>query len=238
MQLPTKGTLYLLPNFLDESNGMSHLAPRVAEVAGGITHFIGESEKNVRAFVKKILPEKVQAELQIMLLNEHNADGNTGALMAPLHKGKDIALMSDAGMPCIADPGYQVVRSCHEHGITVVPLAGASSILLTLVGSGFIGQQFTFHGYLPYDKILRQKKIKQMENDASIKNYTQLFMEAPYRNNQLLKELLDICESKTKLCAGIALTSPKEKIMMQSIAQWKKSIPDLHKIPVMFAIGK
>ena len=238
MQSQTKGILYLLPNFLDETNDIAHLQPRVIDIAGPINYYIGETEKNVRAFVKKTVPGKVQSELKIELLNEHNAEGNIKNLINPLLKGNDVALLSDAGMPCIADPGYQVVRWCHQNSITVAPLAGPSSILLTLVASGFTGQQFTFHGYLPYDKILRQKKIKQMEVDATVKNYTQLFMEAPYRNNQLLKELLEICDSKTMLCAGIALTSPKEKIITQSIAQWRKSGIDLHKIPVMFAMGK
>lgn len=236
--MQTKGILYLLPNFLDETNTIEHLQPRVMDIAGNIFHYIGETEKNIRAYIKKILPDKIQSELKIELLNEHNANENLKNLIAPLLKGIDIGLLSDAGMPCIADPGYQVVRLCHERGISVVPLAGGSSILLTLVSSGFTGQQFTFHGYLPYDKVQRQKRIKQMEVDASVRNYTQLFMEAPYRNNQLLKELLESCDSKTVLCAGIALTSPKEKIITQSIAQWKKTSIDLHKIPVMFAIGK
>ncbi|MCX6188120.1 MAG: SAM-dependent methyltransferase [Bacteroidetes bacterium] len=238
MQLQTKGILYLIPNFLDETNTVAYLQPRVADIVSSVNHFIGETEKNIRAFVKKVSPLKVQAELEIELLNEHNAEGNLRNLIAPLLKGKDIGLLSDAGMPCIADPGHQLVRLCHENGITVVPLAGPSSILLTLVASGFSGQQFTFHGYLPYDKVQRQKRIKQMEVDASVKNYTQLFMEAPYRNNQLLKELMEIGDSKTQLCAGIALTSPQERILTQSIAQWRKTTLDLHKIAVMFAMGK
>ncbi len=238
MQLQTNGILFLLPNLLDEGNTVDYLQPRVKEVVRNINNYIGETEKNIRSFVKKILPEKIQGELSIELLNEHNAEGDLKKLIAPLQRGYDIGLLSDAGMPCLADPGYQIVRLCHERGITVVPLAGPSSIVLTLVASGFTGQQFTFHGYLPYDKIVRQKRIKQMEVDASVKNYTQLFMEAPYRNNQLLKELLEICDSKTVLCAGIALTSSKEKIITQSIAQWKKMAIDLHKIPVVFAIGR
>ncbi len=238
MEPNKKGILYLLPNFLDDANTLEYLQPRVIKIAEPINHFIGETEKNVRAFIKKILPNKTQAELKIELLNEHNAGDNLKKLIAPLMQGQDIGLLSDAGMPCIADPGYQVVRLCHDNGITVVPLAGPSSILLTLVGSGFIGQQFTFHGYLPYDKIERKKKIKQIEIEASVRNYTQLFMETPYRNNQLLKELLETCDPRMLLTAGIALTSPKERIITQSIAKWKKATIDLHKIPVMFAIGK
>lgn len=238
MSITAPGILYLLPNFLDDSNTLGYLQPRVINIVSRINYYIGETEKNVRQYIKKVHPEKIQSDLKIELLNEHNAEGNIKSLIAPLLKGHDVALLSDAGMPCIADPGYQVVKLCHEKSITVVPLAGPSSIFLTLVASGFTGQQFTFHGYLPYDKIERRKKIKQMEIEAATKNYTQLFMEAPYRNNQLLKDLLEICEPKTMLCAGIAITSPNEKIISQPISLWKKSTIDLHKMPVMFAIGR
>ncbi len=238
MDPQARGILYLLPNFLDDTNTVSHLQARVTAIAGSLDYYTGETEKNIRAYVKKILPLKAQSELKIELLNEHNASGDLKNMIAPLLLGHDMALLSDAGMPCMADPGYQLVRRCHEMKITVVSLAGPSSIVLTLVASGFTGQQFTFHGYLPYDKALRQKKIKQMEVDATVRNYTQLFMEAPYRNNQLLKELLESCEGRTMLCAGIALTSPREQIITQSIGEWKKMKIDLHKIPVMFAIGK
>jgi 16S rRNA (cytidine1402-2'-O)-methyltransferase len=233
-----KGILYLFPTFLDPSNTLSHIAPRLIDIAIPVDHYIGETEKNVRAFIKKITPSKDQTILKIELLNEHTASGNVKSLLRPLMEGHDVILMSDAGMPCIADPGSEVVRLCHEQQIQVVPLEGASSILMTLIASGFTGQQFTFHGYLPYDKEQRKKKIKQMETDALSKNYTQVFMEAPYRNKQLLKELTETCDPKTMLCAGIALTSPEEKIITQPISAWKKAMPDLHKIAVMFVMGR
>jgi len=238
MQNPAIGILYLIPNFISESNDIGHLAPQVTGILKNLDYFIGESEKSLRALVKKAVPEKAQSELKIAILNEHNASESPEILIDPLLKGYDMGLCSDAGMPCIADPGYQLVRLCHQKNITVVPLAGASSILLTLAGSGFNGQQFTFHGYLPYEKNERHKKIKLMELEAQSKSYTQLFMEAPYRNNQLLKELITLCRPKTFLCAGIALTSPEEKIITQTIAEWKNSGIDLHKKPVMFGIGK
>jgi 16S rRNA (cytidine1402-2'-O)-methyltransferase len=238
MHPQSTGILYLFPNFLDDSNTVDQLPAQIIELAGPINNYIGETEKKVRSFVKKILPSKAQSDLKIELLNEHNADKDVQDLIKPLLKGEDMALVSDAGMPCIADPGHQVVRLCHAKNIKVVPIAGPSSILLTLVASGFTGQQFTFHGYLPYDKTLRQKKLKQMEIDAIVRNYTQLFMEAPYRNNQLLKELMEICDDRTVLSAGIALTSTGERIITQSISQWKREKINLHKIPVMWSIGK
>jgi 16S rRNA (cytidine1402-2'-O)-methyltransferase len=237
MQAKPPGILYLVPNFLDGSNTPAHLPVQVAEVISGIVYYIAESEKSLRAFVKKISPGKSQPELQIFLLNEHTPQSEYGALIRPLLEGADMALISDAGMPCIADPGYQVVRLCHARNIRVVPLAGPSSIILLLVASGFSGQQFTFHGYLPYEKPERQKKIKTMEREL-MQNYAQLFIETPYRNNQLFKELLDTCDGSLRLCLGISLTSPEERIEMKTIPQWRSINIDLHKKPVVFALGR
>jgi 16S rRNA (cytidine1402-2'-O)-methyltransferase len=237
--MPTseKGILYLIPNFLDSSNSSKDLSAQVAETLNALDHFIAESEKSLRAFIKKILPEKSQPSIHIELLNEHTEAAGYKLLIKPLLEGKDIGLISDAGMPCIADPGHQVVKLCHQNNIKVVPLAGPSSILLLLVASGFSGQQFTFHGYLPYEKPDRQKKIKQMEKDAQ-KGYAQLFIETPYRNNQLLKEILEICSPETLLCAGVDLTAPTEQIIMKPISAWKKTSIDLHKRPAIFGIGR
>ncbi len=238
MHSKKQGTLYLLPNFLHETNTSDMLPARVSGIMQGVTHYIAESEKSLRALVKKILPEKDQSTLQIELLNEHTADRVPKTWLKPLLDGYDMALVSDAGMPCIADPGHQVVRLCHEQHIRVVPVPGPSSILLLLVGSGFSGQQFTFHGYLPYDKAERKNRIQKMEMDVLKTGYTQLFMDAPYRNMKLLQELIEYCKPGTLLCAGIQLTSGDEQIVMKPLTEWKKQSPDMHKIPVMFAMGK
>ena len=238
MHSKKQGTLYLLPNFLHAGNGADVLPAGVSHILQHTVHYIAESEKSLRALVKKLLPDKDQSLLQIVLLNEHTSDKVPSEWLKPLLDGHDMALVSDAGMPCIADPGHQVVRLCHSRNIRVVPVPGPSSILLLLVGSGFSGQQFTFHGYLPYDKNERRLRIQKMELDVQKTGYTQLFMDAPYRNMKLLQELIEYCKPGTLLCAGIDLTSEQEQIVMKPISEWKKQAPDMHKRPVMFAIGR
>jgi 16S rRNA (cytidine1402-2'-O)-methyltransferase len=233
-----KGILYLVPNFLDPENSRKDIPEQVVELLSSLNHFIAESEKSLRAFIKKLTPGKSQSDLKIGILNEHTQQKEYAELIKPLLEGNDIGLISDAGMPCIADPGYQVVRLCHQKNIRVVPLSGPSSILLLLVSSGFNGQQFTFHGYLPYEKPERIKKIKQLEKEARNTGYTQLFIETPYRNNQLLKELTENCLPDTLLCIGSELTAPGENIMMMPVAAWRKTETDLNKKPAIFALGR
>jgi len=147
-----------------------------------------------------------------------------------------VGLMSEAGCPGVADPGAELVDKAHRKGIKVVPLVGPSSILLALMASGFNGQSFTFHGYLPIDKLLRSKRIKELEGLAERNNQTQLFIETPFRNNSLLDEILKTANPATRLCIACELTSADEFVQTKSIAEWRKNVPELHKRPAIFLI--
>jgi 16S rRNA (cytidine1402-2'-O)-methyltransferase len=148
----------------------------------------------------------------------------------------DIGVISEAGCPGVADPGSLAVAFAHKHNIKVVPLVGPSSILLALMASGFNGQQFAFHGYLPIEKPSRSKMIKQLETEAKTKNQTQIFMETPYRNDQLLAEILNTCNDHTLLCVAANITSSSESIKTQLVKDWKKNTPSYNKIPTIFLI--
>jgi 16S rRNA (cytidine1402-2'-O)-methyltransferase len=156
--------------------------------------------------------------------------------MKALLAGEDVALMSEAGCPGIADPGAEIVALAHKNNIQVVPLTGPSSILLALMASGFNGQSFTFHGYLPIDKLQRAKRLKELESLSERLNQTQIFIETPFRNNQLLDEVLKSCSSKTRLCVACNLTAPDEQIISRPVEQWRKTKVDFHKKPAIFLL--
>ena len=176
--------------------------------------------------------------LSFQTLNEHTDKKNISELIIPLLDGKDIALLSEAGCPAIADPGSEIVRLAHQKNIPVKPVAGTSSIFMALMASGMNGQQFVFHGYLPKEQGERIKKIKECEQQALKKKYTQIFIEAPHRNNHLLEDILNECQQDTLLCIASAITGENEFIKTKNISAWKKTVPELHKIPTVFLIGK
>jgi 16S rRNA (cytidine1402-2'-O)-methyltransferase len=177
-----------------------------------------------------------QSDLLIHDYGKHNRDGNLNEFFSGLLAGRDVGLMSEAGCPGIADPGAEIVAFAHQKGIKVVPLVGPSSILLALMASGFNGQSFTFHGYLPIDKVQRSQKIKELENLSEKNKQTQLFIETPFRNNPMLEEILKTCHPNTRLCIACNLTGEDEMVQTKSIADWKKQVPDLHKKPVIFLL--
>jgi 16S rRNA (cytidine1402-2'-O)-methyltransferase len=231
----TKGKLYLIPTPLAE-DGLSSIPATVIPVLEKTDHYIVENIKTARRFIRSVLKSKnldvcVFEELDKhadYLFNEH--------FLQHALDGKDIGLLSEAGMPCIADPGNKVVSRAHEMGIAVVPLAGPSSILMALTGSGFNGQQFTFNGYLPIEPKERKNKLQQMEVLAK-KGITQIFMDTPYRNQKLLEEILHACQPGTMLCIACDLTGRSEFIKTWPVADWKKQKTDLHKKPAVFLFG-
>jgi 16S rRNA (cytidine1402-2'-O)-methyltransferase len=231
------GKLYLIPNFLASDNAMDFLPEQVRRQVHHLKNFIVETEKDARALIKRLNIAATQQELQIWLWNEHSDKKDVGELLKALENGMDAGIITDAGLPCIADPGSDVVALAHQRNIEVIPLPGASSIFMALMSSGFNGQQFTFHGYLPIDKPLRIKAIKEMERNATLKKHTQLFMEAPYRNNQLLDDLIRNCAGNTMLCIASNVSSLKQFIKTRSMEDWGMHKPDLHKIPTIFIIG-
>jgi 16S rRNA (cytidine1402-2'-O)-methyltransferase len=230
------GALYLIPNVLSDKHQDDFIPDMVRKMTHHLKHFIVENEKDARALVKKLKIETSQQEIKLWQLNEHTDAAEIENLLTALANGHDAGLLSDAGLPCIADPGSNLVKLAHQKNIKIIALPGSSSIVLTLMGSGFNGQQFTFNGYLPIDKNQRAKKIQAMEQLA-IKGQTQLFMEAPYRNNQLLNDIIQNCNSQTKLCIGCEVCTDEGFIKTQTLAAWKSNLPELHKRPVMFAFG-
>ena len=203
-----------------------------------IKHFIVENGKTARAFLKDTVPGIVLQERNYYELNNHTEAKDFVEYLKPLNAGEDVGLMSEAGCPGIADPGAEIVKLAHEQGIKVVPLVGPSSIFMALMASGFNGQSFAFNGYLPKDKHERSRKIKEYERIAATKNQSQLFIETPYRNEQLLQELLQTLPPAAKLLIACDITTANEYIKTKYVADWKKqTLPDLSKRPCIFGIG-
>src|ERR1700743_3699183 len=229
------GTLYLIPVPLSDDAAAKSFTPFLTDTINSINEYIVENEKTARKFLKQAGLKTPQSELTIHDYGKHNRD-NLKPFFAGLIAGKDVGLMSEAGCPGVADPGSEIVAEAHKRGIKVVPLVGPSSILLALMASGFNGQSFTFHGYLPIDKVERSKRIKELENLAVKNNQTQLFIETPFRNNPMLEEILKTCNGATKLCIAADLTSETELLQTKTIEQWRKNVPDLHKRPTIFLL--
>lgn len=233
-----KGTLYLIPVPLAETAANEVLPVSVLHQVQRLQTFIVENSKAARRHIKMMVPEKVQADLKLFELNKHTEESELYSFIKPLLEGEDMGLLSDAGCPGVADPGAKIVALAHENGIKVVPMVGPSSILLAMMASGMNGQSFVFHGYIPIDKKDRKNFIKQMERISYEQNQAQLFIETPYRNNQLLDDLFQTLQPHTRLSIGANLTHPDELMQTKTIAQWKKNKPQLHKIPTIFILQK
>ncbi len=232
-----KGTLYLLPVTLGATDPFAVLPQAVIEIARRLDIFIVENEKSARQFLGSIKPLKPVRELELLTLNEHTQDKDIPALLAPLLAGRDVAVMSEAGCPGIADPGARLVALAHRKGITVKPLVGPSSILLALIASGLDGQRFTFLGYLPAEKSARIEKLKEIEQRSAKFDETQIFIETPYRNQHLFEDMIAHCRAETRLCVATNLTLDSERIQTSSVAGWKTSaLPNLHKQPTVFLL--
>jgi len=230
------GTLYLIPVPLADEAAAKSFTPFLVDTINNIKEYIVENEKTARKFLKEAGLKTPQSELLIHDYSKHNRDSGTGEFFKGLQVGKSVGLMSEAGCPGIADPGSEIVEKAHRMGIKVVPLVGPSSILLALMASGFNGQSFTFHGYLPIDKIERSKKIKELETLSEKNDQTQIFIETPFRNNPMLEEILKTAHPKTRLCIAADLTSATEFVQTKTIADWQKKVPELHKRPTIFLL--
>ncbi len=233
-----KGILYLIPATLGDTAETADVLPvKVKSIINQIDTYIVENEKSARHYLKKMGIEKPLQELVLYPLNQHTQPQEISAYLKPLSEGKNIGIISEAGCPGIADPGAEVVAIAHERNIQVIPLVGPSSILLSLMASGFNGQSFTFHGYLPKERGERIKKLKELEK-AALKRQTQLFIETPYRNMHLLEDILNTCENNTLLCIACDITLETEFIRTKRIAEWKKQVPAINKKPTIFLIYK
>ncbi len=230
------GTLFLIPNTLGEYNAPKVIPEGVLDVSRRLKHFIAENEKTARRYLKSIETVHPLNDLKFFTLNKHTESVELDSFLQPLLSGVDMGLISEAGLPAIADPGAQIVSRCHRKGIRVTPLTGPSSIILALIASGFNGQAFTFHGYLPIDKSERQKALKRIELSAR-SGQTQIFMETPFRNEKLLDQLIQSLQPETLVCIAKNITLESERIETKPLKMWKKQRPSLHKQPCIFAIG-
>ena len=229
------GTLYLIPVPLAEEAAAKTFTPYLVETINQIDTYIVENSKTARRFLKEAGLQTPQKDLIVHDYGKHNRT-DLNQFFHELKAGKDVGLMSEAGCPGIADPGADIVAEAHKRGIKVVPLVGPSSILLALMASGFNGQSFAFWGYLPIDKEQRTKRIKDLDLSASRYKQTQIFIETPFRNNQMLEEVLKSCKPNTQLCIASNLTAEDEFIKTQSVYNWRKEQIDLHKKPTIFLL--
>jgi 16S rRNA (cytidine1402-2'-O)-methyltransferase len=230
------GTLFLIPSTLGEASSARSLPQDIPIIAGKLHHFVVEDLRTARRFLKKILPGISIDSLTFYVLNEHTLPGEISSLLAPLLEGHDMGLLSEAGLPCVADPGALLVSHAHENGIKVVPVSGPSSVFLALMASGFNGQNFAFHGYLPIDKKEKIKKIRELESAAYKQDQTQIFIETPYRNQQLLEALLEACQPQTRICIAYDLTLPGETITTSTTKWFNSNRPDIRKKPAVFLL--
>ncbi len=231
--------LFLIPAYLSEESPIEYFAPSIKEYILKTDYFFVENEKTARKVIKFFAPEKKQADLKLFLLDKYSESADLKEAQKLMKSGQDFGLLSEAGLPCIADPGNLMVKWCHENNIKVIPINGPSSIILALISSGFNGQEFTFHGYLPIDKEQKKKQILYLENQVQKSGYSQIFMETPYRNNQLLEDLIKFLNPNTKLCIAANINHPTEEfIKTLKISDWKNKKPELHKIPAVFVLGK
>jgi len=233
-----KGVLYLVPNTLGNTDTSATIPEGIRDRVNTISLFIVENLRNARRYLKNLNREIDIDSLTFYELNKHTSMDEIPSFLEGVEKGTNAAIISEAGVPGVADPGAEVVRIAHEKGIRVVPLTGPSSILLALMASGLNGQSFCFHGYLSVKRPERIKKIREIELEAIRKGVTQLFMEAPYRNDALFADILESCLPSTRLCIAADITMDTEFIVTRTIEAWKKKKPALHKRPVMFLLGQ
>jgi 16S rRNA (cytidine1402-2'-O)-methyltransferase len=233
------GKLYLLPNLLGAVEPASVLPARTLAVARRLRHFVVETPKAARAFIKSLPSEHALQDIAFAELNEHTPAHAVAALLAPVLAGEDVALLSDAGCPGVADPGAPLVAAAHRAGVTVVPLVGPSALLLALMASGMNGQHFVFHGYLPVRAEARAAALRALDAAAAGSCATQLFIETPYRNEAIAAAVLAVCRPRTLFCVAVDLTLPSEQIVRRTVEEWRTA-PTLRLSgrPAMFLLGR
>lgn len=233
-------TLYLIPCPISDDTAVADVTPAANQaIIDSLDYFIVENTRSARRFLSKSGYAKAIDEATFVELNEHTTSPTEIARMIePLKAGRSAGVISEAGVPAVADPGQAVVELCHKHNIRVVPLVGPSSILMAVMASGLSGQSFAFNGYLPIKEPERSKTIKRLESRARTEHQSQLFIEAPYRNVKLLEQMLKSLNPDTRLCIACDITSKSEYIRTQTVVQWRKStMPDIQKRPTIFIIG-
>lgn len=231
------GTLYLIPTTLGKTPENNSIPEHTLSVIRSLDTLIVENIQTSVKFLQWVGDTIPEYKIDFYPLNKNTPDLEIYSFLKPLKAGKNVGVMSEAGAPAIADPGSKLIKMAHQNGIKVVPLVGPSSILLAMMGSGFNGQSFAFHGYLPIDAQKRKQALIQLEGESRRHDRTQIFMEAPYRNNEMLKSILDTCDVQTRLCVATDITLPTEEVRSMEIGEWKKVKDiDLHKRPTIFIL--
>ena len=228
------GRLFLIPNTIAEETQKEVIPSNTRESIKTLRHFLAEDIRTARRYLSSLkIFDSIEA-LQFSVLNKDTKQSELPALMAPLHAGDDIGIISESGCPGVADPGSIAVGYAHEQKIIVVPLVGPSSILLALMASGLNGQQFVFNGYLPIESGSIAKVVAELEKESRTKNRTQIFIETPYRNNSIMKSLLTYLHPETMLCVALGLTSSNEKVTTLPVRAWKQQTINFPKSPAIF----
>jgi len=230
----SKGKLFLIPAPIS-INSPFGWDVKTLSIITEMRYFIVEEIRTARKLLRRVIPSFPIDECTFQILNEHTPPADIPTMLQPMMKGHDMGLMSEGGIPCIADPGAVLVWMAHCKNIQVIPLPGSSSIFLALAASGFNGQNFCFHGYLPVEIIARKQRIIELEQKA--KHQTQIFIETPYRNISLLGSIMQYCQPTTNLCIASGLLSPNEFIKTMEIKQWKAFTPPIHRVPAVFLLG-
>jgi len=229
-----KGKLYLIPSLLGNSDIYFSLPNSVQKKIQEINIFIVENIRSTRRFIREIDKEKDIDDCTFYAFGKYNKLNLEEDFLPHILNGENVGIISEAGLPCVADPGAKIVAYAHDIQIDVIPLVGPSSIFLALMASGLNGQNFVFHGYLPIEKKERGKKIKQMESNSRKENQSQIFMETPYRNHQLLEAVIKNCSKKVRLCIATNISLSSENIKTKTIDEWKRTKLDIHKKPTIF----
>jgi 16S rRNA (cytidine1402-2'-O)-methyltransferase len=231
-------TLYLIPTSLGECNFNRILPAQNTEIVSALRFFIVEDVRTARRFLKKMNPAIDIDSLTFFILNQHTSPEELSGFLKPMFDGNNMGVLSEAGCPAIADPGADVVAIAQKQNYAVVPLVGPSSILLSLMASGFNGQSFAFVGYLPIQPADRSKALKRLESRAYTENQSQIFIETPYRNMKMVEDILHSCQPATRLCIAADITLETEFIKTKTVKEWKGKLPDLNKRPCIFILYK
>jgi 16S rRNA (cytidine1402-2'-O)-methyltransferase len=229
------GKIFLIPVTLGDSDLRKVIPDKVISIIKDLRHFAVEDLRSARRFLKLADKDFPIDESKFFELNEHTNESEIGLIIEPVIKGADVGIMSEAGMPGIADPGAKLVSVAHKKKIRVIPLSGPSSIIMALIASGLNGQNFVFNGYLPVNPAERVSKIRELEKNSR-KGFAQIFMETPYRNQRMLESILATCSNETYLCIGTDITLPDENIRTMKISEWKRNIPQINDHPAIFIL--
>jgi 16S rRNA (cytidine1402-2'-O)-methyltransferase len=231
------GTLYLIPNTLGKTPENNTIPDYVLNLIRRLDVLVVENIQTAVRYLQWVGDTIPEYKITFLVLNKKTPVHEISSFINPLKEGRDVGLISEAGCPAVADPGSELVKMAHARNIRVVPLTGPSSILLALMASGFNGQQFAFHGYLPIDNAERQKHIQRLEQESAERGQTQIFMEAPHRNDAIVKDILRVCRPETRFCTAVNLTLPDEYIVSKTVAEWKQDKPrSINKEPAIFLL--